>query len=359
MWFTRMQCVVDDGSRGSANRFGTGTGIYTVGTCAARGTSCLSRANNENRDRAPLHMPITPKTGGYSGSQNARCGAVLFCIIAHSRERARSTASATSSDFAPDLMDEKRPPAPDEEAPLGTDDEAPPATEEEGLPALEEVAAPVPKKEASDASLIDSYFYGLQRRVDRILKLRPRPPAAELAKLQTLFIELARPLHSAFKRAPEQPERATAVALDYLFGQAARVSYYLPELRNAIIAELNSRSRVVAKTIPHSEPAEAELGAESLKRPTTKKPGRRRTPKNEAIDAKLLEVEDARPKSYEELCRLLDREGAPIPDAEPFKSARGWLKGFYKNPAKARSWLSDRRRKLRLRPFAPGPKKKL
>jgi len=246
----------------------------------------------------------------------------------------------------------------EEEPPPAKKGKAPPVREDETRSVSEEEAPPDSRKNAFITE--SGHVPYLLERARRVLKMRPHSRKRELARLQRVLIDVARvKLNTTLRSAPDQTEQAIDGALDYVRDPVAALAGDLPGLPYAILSELKSLARVAATKKPRSTPSESEVRAESSKRPTTKKPGRRRNPKNQAIDAALLKVEDARPKSHEELCQMLDREGAPIPDAEPFKSARGWLKGYHKHPANARSFLSPRRARLGLRPFVPGPKKKL
>jgi hypothetical protein len=81
----------------------------------------------------------------------------------------------------------------------------------------------------------------------------------------------------------------------------------------------------------------------------------RRGPRYEAIDKELIAISAALPKSHEEVFRSLEGR-IKIPNAEPFKSAGGWVSGFQQNPSKARSWLSKVWSRLNLAPFPRGPK---
>jgi len=83
----------------------------------------------------------------------------------------------------------------------------------------------------------------------------------------------------------------------------------------------------------------------------------RRNRKYEAIDSALREIAEARPKDHEEVFRVLENRRIPVANRQPFKGARGWLKGFKQNPHLARGWLSQTWGKLGLPTFARGPKK--
>jgi hypothetical protein len=83
---------------------------------------------------------------------------------------------------------------------------------------------------------------------------------------------------------------------------------------------------------------------------------RRRNPRYQAIDVELRSIEQARPRSHEEVFRSINGR-APIPNAEPFQSAKGWLAGFKRDRVAARVWLSKRWSRLGLPPFPRGPKK--
>jgi hypothetical protein len=91
-------------------------------------------------------------------------------------------------------------------------------------------------------------------------------------------------------------------------------------------------------------------------RRNSRKPVRRNTV-HEKIDQVLCEIAEMRPQSHEEVFRALDKR-APLPKAQPFASARGWLAGFNSDEHSARVWLSKAWTRLHLPPFARGPKKK-
>ncbi|HEX3818806.1 MAG TPA: hypothetical protein VHW45_00655 [Candidatus Sulfotelmatobacter sp.] len=82
----------------------------------------------------------------------------------------------------------------------------------------------------------------------------------------------------------------------------------------------------------------------------------KRSAKYGAIDLALEKFAEALPQSHEEVFRHLEERGKRHPSAEPFGTARGWMAGFKKDPARARVWLSKRWALLRLPPFAAGPK---
>jgi hypothetical protein len=81
----------------------------------------------------------------------------------------------------------------------------------------------------------------------------------------------------------------------------------------------------------------------------------RRNSKYEKIDEVLQEIAESHPKSHEGVFRDLDGR-APVPDAQPFAGARGWLAGFKRDPDSAREWLSKNWSRLRLPAFRRGPK---
>jgi hypothetical protein len=83
----------------------------------------------------------------------------------------------------------------------------------------------------------------------------------------------------------------------------------------------------------------------------------RRNENYENIDRALRSISDACPKNQEEVFHFLDKRDIRMPNREPFKTARGWLKGFRQNPQQARVWLSQAWKRLGLPPFPPGPKK--
>ncbi len=83
----------------------------------------------------------------------------------------------------------------------------------------------------------------------------------------------------------------------------------------------------------------------------------RRNEKYERIDKALHEFAAARPKSHQEVFRLLDDRKVAIPNRRPFKAAGGWLKGFQQNRHSASAWLSQEWGRLSLPAFPRGPKR--
>lgn len=83
----------------------------------------------------------------------------------------------------------------------------------------------------------------------------------------------------------------------------------------------------------------------------------RRNKQYQAIDKALREVAAAQPNSHEEVFRMLDDRKIALPNRKTFKSAGGWLKGFYQNRHSASAWLSQNWARLGLRAFPRGPKK--
>jgi len=83
----------------------------------------------------------------------------------------------------------------------------------------------------------------------------------------------------------------------------------------------------------------------------------RRSAKYAFIDNALEAIAESRPITQEEVFQALQSRTKTIPWAEPFISAGGWLPGFQKDPASARSWLSKRWKALELPRFPRGPKR--
>ena len=81
----------------------------------------------------------------------------------------------------------------------------------------------------------------------------------------------------------------------------------------------------------------------------------KRSPKFERIDAALRSIAESLPTTHEEVFRALDGR-APVPKAQPFGKTGGWLSGYKRDPAAAHVWLSKAWSRLRLAPFAKGPK---
>jgi len=87
-----------------------------------------------------------------------------------------------------------------------------------------------------------------------------------------------------------------------------------------------------------------------------KKPSRRNQ-KYEGIDKALRAFAASRPKSHQEVFRLLDDRKVAVPNRRPFKAAGGWLKGFLQDRHSASAWLSHAWGTLGLPAFPRGPKK--
>jgi hypothetical protein len=98
-------------------------------------------------------------------------------------------------------------------------------------------------------------------------------------------------------------------------------------------------------------------GIPRLKESHKRKKPVRRNEKYEGIDKALREFAAARPKSHEEVFRLLDGRKVALPHRRPFKSAGGWLKGFQQNRHTASAWLSQAWGRLSLPSFPRGPQK--
>jgi hypothetical protein len=85
-----------------------------------------------------------------------------------------------------------------------------------------------------------------------------------------------------------------------------------------------------------------------------------RHPRYKVIDSALQEIAESRPRDQAEVFHELEKRRVPIPGAEPFQSARGWIAGFQKRGerarAAARAWLSKRWTELGLPPLPRGPK---
>jgi hypothetical protein len=145
--------------------------------------------------------------------------------------------------------------------------------------------------------------------------------------------------------------------------ESLAVTFYAEALR--IVRPLGATRR---GGIPGNGIANQSLGADSAqvlraqspqelrKDRNAKKPVRRNV-RYEGIDRALREFADARPKSHEEVFRLLEDRKIPIPNRKPFKSAGGWSKGFQQNRHSASVWLSQAWGRLGLPAFPRGPRK--
>jgi hypothetical protein len=83
---------------------------------------------------------------------------------------------------------------------------------------------------------------------------------------------------------------------------------------------------------------------------------KRRNKAYESIDEALNAIAESQPRTQGEVFRELESRVRAIPRAKPFVLARGWIKGFQKDPVRARSWLSKRWKELNLPPLPRGPK---
>jgi hypothetical protein len=82
----------------------------------------------------------------------------------------------------------------------------------------------------------------------------------------------------------------------------------------------------------------------------------RRNKKYSRIDEALKKISESLPRTQEEVFQSLEDRHVPLPLAEPFSSASGWMAGFGKDRLAARSWLSKRWGELSLSPLPRGPK---
>jgi hypothetical protein len=127
-----------------------------------------------------------------------------------------------------------------------------------------------------------------------------------------------------------------------------------PDVWEASAAQCERSAREGIQT--RLNPDNGTAAQEPKERRKVKKPARR-SEKYERIDKALREFAAARPKSHEEVFRLLDDRKVAIPNRRPFKSAGGWLKGFRQNSHSASAWLSQAWGRLSLPAFPRGPQK--
>src|ERR1051326_4046271 len=79
--------------------------------------------------------------------------------------------------------------------------------------------------------------------------------------------------------------------------------------------------------------------------------------RNEAISDHFKAAYKEAPAGQKELCEILDRRHAPLPNVERFRDAGGWSKAYEQQPNGAvKSWISKRAAKLTLPVLRPGPK---
>jgi hypothetical protein len=81
----------------------------------------------------------------------------------------------------------------------------------------------------------------------------------------------------------------------------------------------------------------------------------RRNPAYLEIDQCLRVIASSHPQSQKDVFQYLDGR-VKTPNAEPFRSAKGWLDGFRKDPIAARAWVSKVWRQLGLPSLPRGPK---
>jgi hypothetical protein len=136
------------------------------------------------------------------------------------------------------------------------------------------------------------------------------------------------------------------------FGWGSRYKEAVPIIREELVAELRS---ILAKW-PKSQPTSPAQPAYQTDHQVKKRS--RRHWRYIEIDQALQSIWEARPKNHAEVFQFLDERKVPLPSRNPFRDARGWLKGYERAPGRAASWLSQRWGRLGLPPFVPGPKKK-
>src|ERR1035438_5567027 len=151
---------------------------------------------------------------------------------------------------------------------------------------------------------------------------------------------------------------------DSIFGRLLqkRVKAFNPSASPEELDRIKERCREELKldclrqTIAQVDETRRRLEEIHTKQSTSRisRPGKRSS-KYEAIDDALQAIAAAKPKSHREVFEQLDGRIHP-PNAEPFASARGWMAGFKRNPARAAQWLSKRWAALRLPTFPRGPK---
>jgi hypothetical protein len=131
--------------------------------------------------------------------------------------------------------------------------------------------------------------------------------------------------------------------------RTCRYKEALPAIRQELVAELRSILATRAKSQPTS-PAPKP----SFKSDHRVKNSVRQNSKYLEIDKELRSISHARPKTFEEVVRFLDRRKVPRPFVKVF--AAGWLMGYQQNPHGARAWLSQRWAHLGLPALPRGPK---
>jgi hypothetical protein len=140
--------------------------------------------------------------------------------------------------------------------------------------------------------------------------------------------------------------------LDEWRGRVAVLAGAITDLKSASANESAPQSAPGVSEPP--APAEKNEVQETRERHKVKKPVRRNQ-KYKTIDEALQRIADSRPRTQEEVFKAL--EGRVVfPPAEPFETGRGWIAGFRRDKAAARSWLSKRWAELSLSPLPRGPK---
>lgn len=156
------------------------------------------------------------------------------------------------------------------------------------------------------------------------------------------FTTIQKVLQVGFKRFRTEAASKLGISLDMLQPAGSSES-------TARISENGAGGRVADRT---EAPSDANI--ERRKARTRK----RRNERYKAIDAALRKIAESMPRGQGEIFEMLDNRRIPIPAAEPFLSARGWMTGFRRKPGGARAWLSKRWAELELARLPSGPKKK-
>lgn len=224
-------------------------------------------------------------------------------------------------------------------------------------------------------------------------------PAA-MAPLEDILFRLAKSLILADKQMMEDSDFPPSVAVSRLETFAARIFHEVYHTKIREFAEragfyaeksipeavlrllpLNARAKIVdlvqeqeahilakAATLaslkePAEPPAEEARrhgeGSRSTERQKQhQRKGRpvRRSPTHSSICVALERIAESRPQTQEEVFRALEERHVVPPQAKPFATAKGWLRGFQQNPPAARAWLSQWWAELDLPRLPRGPK---
>jgi len=163
--------------------------------------------------------------------------------------------------------------------------------------------------------------------------------AFKVIKASQCYQELLHKLASAAEEGPllQVPAVADAAAVSSMERSAGPSAMSLSEAETNVSAE------------------QTQILHESTSRPKVRRVAERH-PRYIKIDEALRRIAEACPQSQKEVFQWLERDRVPLPGAEPFHSAGGWMRGYHAKPRLARAGLSRTWSQLDLPRFLRGPK---